>query len=76
MFQAVSKGDKDFAMLAVVGGPAGAAPKNFCPPCGVCRQVLMQFCPADMTVLTAIDEEQAERYTLEELLPHAWSRNS
>ena len=44
IFKAVSEGHRDFAALAVAGGPAGSPVERECPPCGVCRQVLREFC--------------------------------
>ena len=43
-FKAVSEGKRGFSAIAIVGGPAGKEPEDFCPPCGVCRQVMMEFC--------------------------------
>ena len=67
VFKAVSEGEKEFAAIAIIGGPAGEAGR-FCAPCGVCRQVLREFCePAFRILLGKVDEVQA--YTLGELLP-------
>ena len=44
MFKAVSEGNTDFRAIAIVGGPKGKEPKDFCAPCGVCRQVMAEFC--------------------------------
>ena len=68
VFKAVSEGERDFAAIAVIGGPAGEKGK-FCAPCGVCRQVLREFCEPETfrVLLGTTDEVQA--YTLEELLP-------
>jgi cytidine deaminase len=65
--KAVSEGERDFAALAVTGGAAARA-GIFCPPCGVCRQMLSEFCPPEMPILLgSVDRWQA--YTLGELLP-------
>ncbi len=67
LFKAVSEGEREFAAIAVIGGPAGEKGR-FCAPCGVCRQVLREFCAPDFRILLgSVDEVQA--YTLEELLP-------
>lgn len=67
VFKAVSEGEKEFAAIAIIGGPAGEAGR-FCAPCGVCRQVLREFCePTFRILLGKVDEVQA--YTLGELLP-------
>lgn len=56
-FKAVSEGKRDFKAIAVVGGPTGKAPgmpENFCTPCGVCRQVMAEFChPEDFEIIMA-----------------------
>ena len=43
-FKAVSEGKTEFRAIAIVGGPKGKEPENFCAPCGVCRQVMAEFC--------------------------------
>ena len=68
-FKAVSEGVKDFAAIAVVGGPEGKI-RDFCPPCGVCRQVMVEFCdPKNFYVILARSEDDYWIYTLEEILP-------
>ena len=67
LFKAVSEGEREFAAIAVIGGPAGEKGR-LCAPCGVCRQVLREFCAPDFRILLgSVDKVQA--YTLEELLP-------
>ena len=44
VFKAVYDGRRDFAAIAVVGGPEGGPAETFCAPCGVCRQVMVEFC--------------------------------
>ena len=68
VFKAVSEGERDFAMLAVCGGKDGVIAGAF-PPCGVCRQVLAEFCPPDFPVLLITGEGAYRRVTLAELLP-------
>ena len=60
--------DVDVFAEGVYGGPAGEAPAAFCPPCGVCRQVMREFCGADFTIVLS-DGGKIQAYTLEELLP-------
>lgn len=70
VFKAVSEGDSKFEAIAVVGGTKGEAPSSFCSPCGVCRQVLMEFCnPETFLVYVAISPDEYRTYTLQELLP-------
>ena len=67
VFKAVSEGEKEFAAIAIIGGPAGEKGR-FCAPCGVCRQVLREFCELDFRILLgSVNKVQA--YTLGELLP-------
>lgn len=68
-FKAISEGDKDFAAIAIVGGKDGVI-KDYCPPCGVCRQVIREFVdPGRFLVIVAKSEEDYLVYFLEELLP-------
>ena len=71
LFKAVSEGRSDFEAIAVAGGRGGRPERNF-PPCGVCRQVLSEFCPPDMPVLMVYSETEWEEHTLGELLPLAF----
>ena len=72
IFKAVSEGKRDFAMLAVCGGKDGVITGAF-PPCGVCRQVMAEFCPKDMPILMVTGEETHDACTLGELLPYMFS---
>lgn len=67
-FKAVSEGENDFAAIAIVGGKEGKI-TDFCPPCGVCRQVMREFVdPRRFLVIIAKSEEEYLVYFLEELL--------
>ena len=46
-FKAVSEGEREFAAIAIVGGAENAVELDYCAPCGVCRQVMMEFCDYD-----------------------------
>lgn len=71
-FKAVSEGQRDFAAIAIVGSPAGE-PVHLAWPCGVCRQVMMEFCdPERFVVIVARSEEEYEQRTLKELLPQGF----
>lgn len=73
IFKAVSEGVRDFKAIAIVGGKHGVI-KDHCTPCGVCRQVMMEFCvPEDFQIIMAKSVEDYEIYTLAELLPRAFS---
>ena len=73
-FKAVADGRRDFTAIAVAGAPEGAPPDASCVPCGVCRQVMAEFCRADtFHVLLGTAPENVRAYTLAELLPLAFS---
>ncbi len=71
-FKAVSEGEKEFAAIAVVGGPAGKPPVDFCYPCGVCRQVMAEFCDDDFIVLIGKSEDEIREHTLSDILPYTF----
>ena len=71
-FKAISEGVKDFSAIAIVGNLEGASPEEYeyCAPCGVCRQVMAEFCnPKEFRIILARSEEDYQVYTLEQLLP-------
>lgn len=71
-FKAVSEGERNFEAIAVVGGK-GELPKDYAWPCGVCRQVMMEFCdPKTFHIITAISEDEYLDKTLEEMFPHGF----
>ncbi len=70
IFAAVSAGARDFSAIAVCGGHDGER-GTICPPCGICRQVLSEFCEKDFRVLLGNADEYRE-YTIGELLPHSF----
>ena len=68
-FKAVSDGELDFDAICIVGGKDGIL-EEYAPPCGVCRQVMMEFCnPETFKIILATDEVHYTEYTLGELLP-------
>ena len=71
IFTAVFEGKRDFAAIAVVGGKDGVA-SDFFPPCGVCRQVMREFCGDDFLIYM-ITPEGCEAHTLAEILPFSFS---
>ncbi|MBS6195860.1 MAG: cytidine deaminase [Clostridiales bacterium] len=69
-FKAVSDGVRDFTAIAIVGGAEGSMPLKPCAPCGVCRQVMREFCdPKKFRILMPDGEGGILNMTLEELLP-------
>ena len=68
-FKAVSEGVRDFQAICIVGAKDGKL-TEYTAPCGVCRQVMMEFCnPKTFQIILAVDKERYEIYTLEELMP-------
>lgn len=70
-FKAVSEGERSFIAIAIAGGK-GETPDKFCAPCGVCRQVMAEFCNADFRVILGNGERRSV-YTLCDLLPLSFS---
>lgn len=71
-FKAVSEGEREFAAIAIVGGLEGKI-KGYCPPCGVCRQVMSEFCTNDFIIILGKEDDEYKSYTLTELLPVSFS---
>ena len=68
-FKAVSEGEREFSAIAIVGGK-GDLPTDYAYPCGVCRQVMMEFCdPETFQIILAVSREKYDIFTLKELLP-------
>lgn len=71
-FKAVSEGVRDFEAICIVGGKNQKA-TDYTAPCGVCRQVMMEFCyPKTFKIILAIDRENYRIYTLEDMLPQGF----
>ena len=71
-FKAVSEGVRAFEAICIVGGPEGKL-TDYAPPCGVCRQVMMEFCsPKEFQIILAKGKEDYKIYRLEELLPQGF----
>ncbi|MEG0547059.1 MAG: cytidine deaminase [Oscillospiraceae bacterium] len=68
IFKAISEGETDFEAMAIVGGRNGVF-ESFCSPCGVCRQVLFEFCKDDFKIILGNDTENFVVYGLKDLLP-------
>lgn len=70
-FKAVSEGKREFEAIAIVAGPFGGTMATTAP-CGVCRQVMMEFCKPDFRILLGQEGEAYRSFTLEELLPQGF----
>ncbi|MBE5881234.1 MAG: cytidine deaminase [Lachnospiraceae bacterium] len=72
IFKAVSEGKKVFSAIAIVGGKRGGS-GDYAAPCGVCRQVMMEFCnPETMQIIVAKNVSEYKLFTLEQLLPEGF----
>ena len=75
-FKAISEGEKEFEAIAVAGG-AGESPEGEFPPCGVCRQVMAEFCdPATFNVCLVKNENEFTTLTLGDLLPYGFGKGN
>ena len=69
-FKAVSEGYREFTAIAIAGGRKEAQSLEYCAPCGICRQVMSEFCDSDaFLVILPRSEEDYKSYTLGQLLP-------
>jgi len=84
-FKAVSEGFREFEAIAIVGGPADSICSkvterggghikfsDYAYPCGVCRQVMQEFCDSDFKIIVAKTVDDYKEYTLRELLPYGF----
>lgn len=71
-FKAISEGEKEFCAIAIVGGKNGKI-DDFCSPCGICRQVMAEFCSKDFKIILANSKNEIKIFSLEELLPESFS---
>ena len=73
IFKAVSEGEREFSAIAVVGG-MGEKLSELCAPCGVCRQVMAEFCDPDMKIVMGTPDNITVS-TLKDLLPHSFGKS-
>lgn len=72
-FKAVSEGERDFVAIAIVGAYEAEEPEKICAPCGVCRQVMMEFCePETFRVILGTKDGVQVSQTLAEMLPYGF----
>ncbi len=74
-FKAINEGEREFSKIAVVGAKRGSVPKNATAPCGVCRQVMAEFCQGDFEILMPY-KDTFEKMTLDELLPNRFDKDN
>lgn len=73
-FKAISEGEREFVSVAVVGGKNGTSEPAY--PCGVCRQVMAEFCDPDSFLIYVADGEGYRTHTLSELLKFCFTPSS
>jgi len=73
VFKAISEGAKKIEAIALTAGREGEQPDSYPSPCGICRQVMVEFSDADMPILLAKSEEDYKKYSLSELLPMSFT---
>lgn len=67
-FSAIQDGHREFSAIAIVGSKGNQEVSELCPPCGVCRQVMGEFCEGDFEIILS-DGTESKSFTLNELLP-------
>ena len=72
-FKEIYEGEREFERIAVVGGAEGTDAEDICAPCGVCRQVMMEFCnPDSFRIILANGGKEPLEFTLKELFPYGF----
>jgi cytidine deaminase len=74
-FNAVMNGKRDFVAIAIVGSKRGEEITSYCAPCGICRQVMAEFCGEDFEILL-YDGKNIAVKTLGEVLPGAFDKSN
>jgi cytidine deaminase len=72
-FTAVYQGEREFSAIAVVGGPEGQPAAQLCTPCGVCRQVMREFCDEDFIIYLGAGDGTYVEKKLSDLLPMSFT---
>ncbi|MCH5269600.1 MAG: cytidine deaminase [Lachnospiraceae bacterium] len=70
-FKALSEGKRRFKAIAIAGGKEGS-PEDYAFPCGICRQVMQEFCKEDFVILVTKTEQDYQEYRLKDMLPHGF----
>ncbi len=74
-FRAIMEGEKDFSAIAIVGAKCGEEISAYCSPCGICRQVMAEFCSPDFEILL-YDGREIKTFALCELLPESFNKDN
>jgi cytidine deaminase len=76
IFKAVSEGCREFQAIVVAGGPAGSGHLTLCTPCGICRQVMREFCAPDFPIYFSDGKGGFRMMTLSQMLPESFGPES
>lgn len=77
IFKAISEGKYNFKYIVIVGGKKDSANIDYCPPCGICRQVLTEFCDVNnFNIILAKSVDDYKIYSLNELLPLTFTKSN
>ena len=74
-FTALMNEKKKFRAIAIVGAKRGEEVTSICAPCGICRQVMAEFCEPDFEIVL-FDGKTVQTKTLDELLPAAFDKSN
>ena len=74
-FTALMQDRRDFTAIAIVGAKRGEEIASYCAPCGICRQVMAEFCKRNFEVLL-YDGKNIKTYTMSDILPEAFDRDN
>jgi len=75
-FKAISEGCRSFCAIAVSGGQGDSTPADYAYPCGICRQVMAEFCGGDFEIYIVKNELEFQRFSLSDLLPKSFGGES
>ncbi len=70
VFKAILEGEREFESIAIASDS-----DEFCPPCGACRQVLLDLCGKDLNVILINPKEEIKKFKLSELIPHSFGED-
>ena len=73
-FKAVYEGERNFEAIAIVGGKGGQPVRELCAPCGVCRQVMREFCDDDFKIILSKGDGTFFETTLIKMLPYSFNK--
>ena len=72
IFSAVAAGFQKFDAIAISGGAVGKDPADYCYPCGICLQVMSEFCDPDFEILIVKNPDEIRSFRLKEMMPYTF----